>query len=131
MTPLSVTMGQAPTVLVVDDDSHVLDVLVGIIEAKGFRVFAAVNAVDAIRLLAQVHVDILLTDIVMPDFDGIELAKQAKRVHPNLTILFTTGYFSRASGAQPLGAVMFKPMRAREVEAMLDAAVGLGGSSLS
>src|ERR1700739_4452175 len=91
-----------------------------IIETKGLRVLAADSAIEAMRILAQEHVDVLFTDIVMPDQNGIELAKEARKLRPNLQIMFATGYFSRAAAASQLGKLLFKPMRAHEIEAALD-----------
>jgi YesN/AraC family two-component response regulator len=113
-------MVQAFTVLLVDDDSLVRDTIVAIIETKGLRVLAADSAIEAMRILAQEHVDVLFTDIVMPDQNGIELAKEARKLRPNLQIMFATGYFSRAAAASQLGKLLFKPMRAHEIEAALD-----------
>src|SRR5215472_11391974 len=113
-------MAQPFTVLIVDDDDLVRGTLVGIVEAKGFRVLAANSAVEATRIIAQEHVDVLFTDIVMPDQTGIELAREAKRLRPNIQVMFTTGYYSRAKAASELGPLLYKPMRAYEVEAELD-----------
>jgi CheY-like chemotaxis protein len=109
-------MAQTLTVLVVDDDPLVRDSVVGIIEAQGFRVLAAESAVEAIRVLAQEDVHLLFTDIVMPVQDGIELAREAKKLRPDLRVLFATGYFSRADEAIGLGELLFKPMRAGQIE---------------
>jgi CheY-like chemotaxis protein len=104
------------TILIVDDDPLVRDSVVGIIEAQGFRVFTAGSAVEAMGILAREDVDLLFTDIVMPGQDGIELAREAKKLRPKLRVLFSTGYFSRADDAIGLGELLFKPMRAPQVE---------------
>jgi DNA-binding NtrC family response regulator len=117
-------MAQAFTVLFVDDDELVRAPLVDLLKAQGFRVLSAGSAVEAMRLLAQEHADVLFTDVVMPDQDGIELAKQAKRLRPDLRILFATGYYSRAASAEAFGKLLFKPLRAREIEAALDETIG-------
>jgi DNA-binding NtrC family response regulator len=124
-------MAQAFTVLLFDDDHLVRDTIVGIIEAKGIRVLAAENAVQAMHILAQEHVDVLFTDIVMPDQNGLELATQAKKPRPNLQIMFATGYFSRAAAASQLGKLLFKPMRAHEIEAALDEALPMSANRLA
>jgi YesN/AraC family two-component response regulator len=113
-------MAQPFTVLIVDDDDLVRGTLIGIVEAKGLRVLAAKSAVEAMRIIAREQVDVLFTDIVMPDQTGIELAREAKKLRPNLQVMFTTGYFSRAKEAGALGTLLYKPMRAHEVEAQLD-----------
>ncbi len=117
-------MAQAYTVLLVDDDDLVRSSLMRLLEAHGCRVFVAASAVEAMRILAQESVDVLFTDIVMPDQDGIELAKQAKKLQPDLRIMFATGYFSRAASAERLGKLLFKPLRADEVQAALDDVLG-------
>ena len=117
-------MAQAFTVLLVDDDSLVRNAIEGIIAAKGFRVLTAGSAIEAMRILAQERVDVLFTDIVMPDQDGIELARQAMKLHPNLAVMFSTAYFSRAAEGSRLGKLLFKPMRAHEIEAALDEVMG-------
>jgi YesN/AraC family two-component response regulator len=117
-------MGSRLTVLLVDDDPLVRESIFGIIEAKGFRVLEAGSAIAAMRVLAQVHVDVLFTDIVMPDQNGIELAREAKKLRPNLQVIFASGYYSRAAEAVLLGKLLFKPMRAGQIEAALDEVVG-------
>jgi CheY-like chemotaxis protein len=104
------------TILIVDDDPLVRDSVVGIVEAQGFRVLTAGNAVEAMGVLAREDVDLLFTDIVMPGQDGIELAREAKKLKPKLRVLFATGYFSRADDAIGLGELLFKPMRAPQIE---------------
>jgi YesN/AraC family two-component response regulator len=113
-------MAQPFTVLIVDDDDLVRGTLIGIVEAKGLRVLAAKSAVEAMRIIAREQVDVLFTDIVMPDQTGIELAREAKKLRPDIQVMFTTGYFSRAKAASELGTLLFKPMRAHEIEAELD-----------
>ena len=113
-------MAQPFTVLIVDDDDLVRGTLIGIVEAKGLRVLAAKSAVEAMRIIAREQVDVLFTDIVMPDQTGIELAREAKKLRPDIQVMFTTGYFSRANAASELRTLLFKPMRAHEIEAELD-----------
>ncbi len=57
----------------------------------------------------------------MPGVDGIELAKRAKRLRPDLKIMFMTAYYSRAAEAAALGTLMFQPVREAE-----DGAAGSG-----
>jgi two-component SAPR family response regulator len=76
-------------------------------------VLAAEDGYDAMGLLARHRVDLLVADIVRPDLDGIELAKQAKLLQPDLKVVFMIGYYSRATEAESLGKLLFKPVRAR------------------
>jgi len=94
----SAQMAQALTVLLVDDDDLARESLTRLLEAHGCRVHVAASALEAMRILAQEHVDVLFTDIIMPDQDGIELAKQAKLLRPDLRVMFATGYYSKHRG---------------------------------
>jgi two-component system, cell cycle response regulator CpdR len=114
-------VGQAFTVLFVDDDGSVRDVFAAILSSRGFRVRAAESGYAAMRILAQEHVDVLFADIVMPDLDGIELAKQAKLMRPDLRVILVTGYYSRAREAETVGKLLFKPLRADHIEAEIRA----------
>jgi PleD family two-component response regulator len=75
---------QACTVLFVDDDDLVRRAVSGIIEGNGLRALAAQSAAEALGIIVRQHVDVLFTDIVMPERDGIELAKEAKKLRPDL-----------------------------------------------
>ena len=87
------------TVLVVDDDPAVLDVLVGMLEDLGCEVISAPSGSDALDRLAQNQdISILITDINMPGMDGHELAELAKRIRPELKMLQLSGREPRRGG---------------------------------
>jgi DNA-binding NtrC family response regulator len=113
-------MAQAFTVLFVDDDELVRAPVAEILNRAGFRVFVAGSAPEAVRVLVREHVDVLFTDVVMPDLNGIELALHAQQLQPGIRVLFATGYFSRAADAAQLGMVLFKPMRSQQIEEALN-----------
>jgi DNA-binding NtrC family response regulator len=113
-------MSEPFTILFVEDDTGVRDSTEQLLAAKGFRLLVASNGNQAIRLLAEHHVDVLFTDIVMPDLDGIALAKAAKRLRPDLKIMFMTAYYSRAAEATELGYLLFKPVRHAQITEALD-----------
>jgi len=121
-------VADALTVLFVEDESDLRDLVMGMLLVKGFRVFVAADGVDALHILRQHHVDLLFTDIVMPGMNGVLLARYAKDVQPQLKVLFTTGYVQRAleRNAVLYGPVLFKPLRhteiIQEVEALLGSA---------
>ncbi len=110
-------MEQLLTILLVEDDSAVRGVLSEALTVRGFRVLAADNGQEALRLLDQEPIDVLLADVVMPELNGIELAKQAKLLHPEIRIILATGYLSRAKEAMSVGKLLFKPLRADDIEA--------------
>ena len=79
----------------------------------------AENGYEALRLLTQENVDILFTDIVMPGMNGVELARKAKQLRPQILVMFMTGYAARAGEAMRLGKLLYKPLRAQEIDSEL------------
>jgi two-component system cell cycle response regulator CpdR len=80
------------TVLVVDDDAAVLDVLVCMLEDFGCEVVCAHNGEEALETLTrQQNISILITDINMPGMDGYELSERATRIRPMLKVLQLSG----------------------------------------
>jgi two-component system, cell cycle response regulator CpdR len=112
-------MASPCTVLLVDDDADAREITAHMLGSRGFDVLVAQSGYEAMRLLAKIRADVLLADIVMPDLNGIELAKQAKLVQPDLKVVFMTGYYSRAAEAERLGKLLFKPVRGAEMETEL------------
>lgn len=82
------------TILVVDDDPSVRTLTRESLIAQGYRVLDAPDAVAALELVAsrQEHIDLLLTDVVMPLLNGRELAKKLRAEKPTMRVLFTTGH---------------------------------------
>jgi CheY-like chemotaxis protein len=87
----------AEVVLVVEDDSELLELSVQMLRDLGYGVVEARRGADALTLLgAHPEVSLLFTDVVMPDMNGRELAEEARRMRPDLKVLFTTGYTRNA-----------------------------------
>jgi CheY-like chemotaxis protein len=80
------------TILVVDDQPAVATTLADILQAKGFSVLVALSGEDALQILNTQRVDILLTDVRMPDMNGVELYRAAHKTHPKLTTYLMTAY---------------------------------------
>lgn len=121
---------EAPlTILFVEDESDLRSLVMGMLLAKGFRVFVAADGIEALHILHRHHVDLLFTDIVMPGIDGVQLLKHARLVQPDLKVLFTTGYVQRATerAAARYGRVLFKPLRHTEILQEVEALVGPPG----
>src|SRR5258708_34637218 len=85
------------TVRFAEDDAAVRDVVGEMLSEKGFRVLVASDGYEAVRLLAEHHVDLLFTDIGMPGMDGGQLARHARGMHPAVKVLFATGYAPAAA----------------------------------
>jgi CheY-like chemotaxis protein len=114
------------TVLFVEDDEGVREITRIILAEHGVRLLVAANGSEALDMIAQEHIDVLFTDIVMPNLNGIELAKRAKAQQPDIKIMFMTAYYSRAAEAEQLGKLLFKPVRAKEIIEELDELLGAG-----
>ena len=85
-------------VLVVEDESKLRRVAVKMLERLGLQSLQAESAQAALELLADVHVDVLFTDIELTGgMSGTELAAAAHHLHPQLKVLFTTGFAREAS----------------------------------
>jgi two-component system cell cycle sensor histidine kinase/response regulator CckA len=79
------------TILVVDDDCAIRTLVKTLLEIEGYAVLMADGAESAMKLYEQSNVALLLTDVVMPDINGLELADQLLRREPQLRILFMSG----------------------------------------
>lgn len=82
------------TILIVEDEKQIREMTKLMLEKSGYHVHVAAGASEAIRMLEQskVRIDLLLTDVVMPGMDGIELAGILQKISPGLRAIFTSGY---------------------------------------
>ncbi|MHB8839583.1 MAG: response regulator, partial [Gemmatimonadaceae bacterium] len=90
------------TILLVEDEPAILRVASRMLEKLGYRVFCAGSPHEGLRLAAEHadQLDLLITDIVMPDMNGRELADRLARAHPGLRTLFISGYAAVATHPQ-------------------------------
>ncbi len=105
-------------ILLAEDDDSLRGFLARALERAGHEVTACADGDEAVTFLDEPW-DLLLTDIVMPGLDGIEVARQAAAKHPGLRIMFITGFAAvalAAGDAAPAGAkVLSKPIHLREI----------------
>ena len=106
-------------VLFVEDDPGIRRVLPDLLPGEEFTSIITDDGDDAMRILDHEHVDVLLTDVVMPGKNGVELATEALQRHPDLQVVLMTGYISRAEEAQRVGPLLYKPVRADEIESTI------------
>lgn len=114
------------TILVVDDDELVRVTLTVLVNSLGYRSLAAGSGEEALEILGNEEIDLVMADIVMPGMDGLELLARIREFHPRTDVIISTGYSDRASYAEVIaaGAMDFikKPIDQAELEAKLSRA---------
>ena len=109
------------TILIVDDDPAILEYAGGVLEEYGYAVLMAPNGASALVMLRNSNrIDLLFTDLVMPGFDGVELARRAGQEVPGLKVLFTTGY---STDPAPEARLLKKPYRPQQLAGAIAAAL--------
>ena len=92
--PLKSTMapsGNRPVVLVVDDESVITDTLAEILNRSGYTAIPAYDAEEALETALLMPPELLLTDVMLPGMNGIELAVRIRRIFPDCKILLFSG----------------------------------------
>jgi PAS domain S-box-containing protein len=119
--------GGTETILLVEDDVRLLEVMAAFLGRLGYRVFTAHDGMDALGLLeqrGQSPVHLLCTDVAMPRLDGNELSRRMAASHPETRVLFISGNVEHAT-VQPGAALLQKPFPlsalAQKVREVLDA----------
>ena len=118
---------QNKRILLAEDDEAMRTYLERALHQAGYAVDAVDRGTEAIPLLEDTHYDLLLSDIVMPEMDGIELAQRCNEISPATKVMFITGFAAvtlKASREQPHAKVLSKPFHLRdlvlEVERVLE-----------
>lgn len=102
-------MESSVTVLIVDDELSIVESLMGIVSDEGYASVCASSGEEALAVIDERHVDIVLMDIWMPGLDGIETLKRLKESHPHLPVIMISGHgnIDTAVQATKLGAFDF------------------------
>jgi two-component system, cell cycle sensor histidine kinase and response regulator CckA len=87
------------TILLVEDETQVRNLTRAILSRQGYRILTAASPADALAIVeaATGNIDLMLTDIVMPQMNGLELAEKIRSVRPSLKVLFMSGYTDNAA----------------------------------
>lgn len=112
------TESHAPRILLAEDDNAMRSYLTRALEKAGYTVVSVDRGTDALPKLETEHFDLLLSDIVMPEMDGIELAQRCNEVSPHTKVMFITGFAAvtlKASREQPTAKVLSKPFHLRDL----------------
>ncbi len=99
--PVALAPG-AQTILLVEDEPEVREIAKNVLEEHGYRVVSAAESREALRIAARHDgpLHLLLTDVVMPDMNGRELADHILGLHPEMKVLFMSGYADEVLGPQ-------------------------------
>ncbi len=127
----------AQRILVVEDERAVRKVVVNTLSKAGFVVLAAASAAEGGRLIRRhlesrapsgLPLDLLLTDVVLPDANGVELARKARAQLPTVKVLYMTGHAAKTGGALD-HPVLPKPFSSRRLLAEVERVLGLAGAA--
>jgi two-component system cell cycle response regulator CpdR len=110
-------------ILLAEDDSVMREYLTRALERSGYAVTAVDRGTAALPLIETERFDLLLTDIVMPEMDGIELAQRAGDIAPEMRVMFITGFAAvtlKAGKTVPQAKVLSKPFHLRDLVMEID-----------
>jgi len=110
-------------ILLAEDDKVMREYLTRALERSGYAVTAVDRGTAAMPLLLTERFDLLLTDIVMPEMDGIELAQKAGEIVPDMRVMFITGFAAvtlKAGKQVPQARVLSKPFHLRDLVLEVD-----------
>ncbi|MDE2341551.1 MAG: response regulator [Alphaproteobacteria bacterium] len=120
-------------ILLAEDEAAMRQYLARALERSGYAVTAVDRGTEAYALLqAGEHFDLLLTDIVMPEMDGIELSQKASMLCPEIKVMFITGFSAvslRAGQSMPNAKILSKPFHLRDLVLEVERAFGTGSWS--
>ena len=110
-------------ILLAEDDGSMRAYLARALERSGYHVTAADRGTTALARLEAERFDLLLTDIVMPEMDGIELAQKASVIDPSIRVMFITGFAAVAlqgGRTAPEAKLLSKPFHLKDLVAEVD-----------
>ncbi|NLR71845.1 response regulator [Novosphingobium sp. ERN07] len=105
-------------ILLAEDEEAMRTYLTRALENAGFSVAAVDRGTAAVPLLEREHFDLLLSDIVMPEMDGIELAQRCAEISPATKVMFITGFAAvtlKANREAPQARVLSKPFHLKDL----------------
>ena len=112
LTPFvsSPTSAEAETILLVEDEEALREAACEFLQSRGYTVLVASDGTEAERICEQRNgaIDLMLTDLVMPGMDGIELSKVVTARYPAMRIIYMSGYVDRSIEGLSPGAVLLK-----------------------
>lgn len=118
------------TIFIVDDDAAMLSFIATALQRAHYSTETFNNGQDALKAIQEKdgEINLLLTDIVMPGMDGIELSKEATKLYPDLKTMFISGFSVNPTNARTMinfkGNLMAKPFHLNDLIARVDEMLG-------
>ena len=97
------------TILVVEDEDGVRNLVKRVLDGQGYRVLIARTASEALRLCQDAAIDLVLTDVIMPGMGGLALADRVRVIRPGARVLFMSGYTAEETAVAAGPALLAKP----------------------
>ena len=119
-------------ILLAEDEEAMRTYLARALENAGYDVVAVDRGTAAIPHLESEHFDLLLSDIVMPEMDGIELAQRCAEISPDTKVMFITGFAAvtlKASREAPQARMLSKPFHLKDLVLEVERTFGLPSSA--
>lgn len=111
-------------VLAVDDEELTLDLLAQALELLGFKTRTAENGKVALAMFKQEIPELVITDIYMPEMNGIELLKEIRKINKDLPVILVTGFDAadarKAAQEFNASALLTKPFQIKQLKAVID-----------
>ncbi len=111
-------------ILIVDDEQDILETLPDVLNKWGHRTYVAKNGLEGLHVFTQQNLDFVITDVKMPEMDGMELLQKIQELDKNVMVIFLTGYPSldSAISAMRSGAYdyLVKPVNLDELKLRIE-----------
>jgi CheY-like chemotaxis protein len=101
-------------ILIVDDNPAAATALADILAIKGYETYLASSGAEALQVLRDHPIDVLMTDVIMPEMDGVALYRRTRQIYPHLTTVLMTAYAAdeliQQGMAEGIKTVLTKPV---------------------
>jgi two-component system, NtrC family, response regulator HydG len=115
------------SILIIDDDPYIVTLLDSYFKRKGYKIFTSFNGQPALKLLINEKIDVVLCDIRLPDFEGLDLLKRIRQLSPESVVVMMTAYGEIRSAVKSIqmGAFEYvtKPILPEEISDIVRRAV--------
>ena len=122
----NLNLKESVPILIVDDEALMRNLLQKILQREGYKTLTAANGTEALNMMASNEVDIVISDLKMPEIDGFALLKELKETYPDVGVIIMTAYGDTytVKDALLLGADEYitKPFKSHEITLVVERA---------